>query len=70
MLTKKIFKIGELVKSKIHKNGLTTWRILDIYKNTFGNKIYVFCEAAHDTKKQYGFDSIKYEFKLNDIEEF
>jgi len=61
-------KIGELVKSKIHKNGLTTWRILDIYKSTVKNRIYVFCEAAHDTKKTYGFDCIKYEFNLNDIE--
>lgn len=63
-------KIGELVKSKIHKNGLTTWRILDIYKNTKGNRIYLFCEAAHDIKKTYGFDSIKCEFNLKDIEQF
>ena len=61
-------KIGILVKSLLsqHKT-LTTWRVLSINKGLSG-KIRILCEAAHDTR-HLGFDSIKHEFKLNEIEE-
>lgn len=64
-------KVGELVKSKldIHAKGLTTWRILEINEGLRGDKI-CFCEASHDTEKQYGFDKIKRDFKYSEIEPF
>lgn len=61
-------KIGQLVKSKIHNNGLTTWRVLDVYETSSG-KIKIWAEAAHDTKTKLGFDSVKHEFDLFEIEE-
>ena len=63
------FKIGDLVKSKlnIHKKGLTTWRVEEIYFGLRGTKFY-FCKASHDTKKNYGFHKIARDFKFHEIE--
>ena len=61
-------KINSLVKSKLHDN-LTTWIVKEISVGLSG-KIRYFCKAKHDTKINYGFDSISREFEANEIELF
>ena len=61
-------QLGQLVKSKLPQHDkLTTWRIIDIQTGLSGKERY-FCKALHDTKCSYGFDSIKHEFTLEEIE--
>ena len=63
-------KTQELIKSKLPQhNLLTTWRIVEIYKNSRGQKMF-YCKASHDTKTSNGFDSIFYEFKESEIDIF
>ena len=59
---------GSLVKSKIHDN-LTTWEVKEINIGQSGKKWYS-CKARHDTKLNYGFDSISRDFEEKEIELF
>ena len=59
---------GSLVKSKIHDN-LTTWEVKEINIGSTGKKWYS-CICRHDTKLNYGFDSISRDFTEQEIELF
>ena len=64
------FKINSLVKSKLDiHDKLTTWIIKEINIGLSGKTTY-FCKAKHDTKINYGFDSISRDFAVNEIELF
>jgi|TARA_Y100000289_G_C3827141_1_gene101693 hypothetical protein len=63
----KDFKIYEIVESKLKQHDkLTTWKILSVETGLSGKKRY-YCEAMHDTKTNFGFNKIYYEFKCNEI---
>lgn len=59
-------KKGTLVKSKIH-DYLTTWEVQEINIAHSGKKWYT-CKARHDTKLNYGFDTITRDFQEKEIE--
>lgn len=64
------FKKGSLVKSKLDiHDKLTTWIIKEINIGLSGKTTY-FCKAKHDTKLNYGFDSISRDFEGKEIELF
>ena len=61
-------KPGDSVYSLLsqHKQ-LACWRVLEVTTGLTGRKRY-FCEAQHDTKSNFGFDKMKFEFSRIEFE--
>lgn len=58
-------KVGDLVEAK-HYGSIKYWRVKEINIGLSG-KIHYYCEAACDTKKQFGFDKMGREFTIEEI---